>query len=114
MVAKGKADLLPATVLSQAPRPQKPPTWWILGFVALVAGAFSVALRQADIRSNQFISATRSSHREVADLYPQSNALYPGRDAQLWESLGREFDESCGVARRGSTHTVRFSYLLLR
>jgi len=71
----------------------------ILGFVALVAGAFPVALRYANLRGNEFIPATRSSHREVADLCPQSNALCPGQHAQLWESLGREFDEEAFTTR---------------
>jgi hypothetical protein len=52
------------TVLSQALRLQKLPRWWILGFVALVA------LRNADLRGNLFIPATRSNHREVVEICP--------------------------------------------
>jgi hypothetical protein len=64
-----KVDILPTTVLAQVPpaRPQRPPTWWILGFIALVAGAFPVALRYANLRGELFIPA---SDREVADPCP--------------------------------------------
>jgi Gly-Xaa carboxypeptidase len=101
MNAKGeKLDILPATVLAQVPpaHPQRPLTWswWILGFIALVAGAFPVSLRYASLRGELFIP---SSDREVADLCPQSNALYPGQHAELWESLGREFDEDAFTTR---------------
>jgi hypothetical protein len=93
-----KLDKLPTTVLAQVPlaHPQRPLKWWILGFIALVAGAFPVALRYANLRGELFILA---SDREVARPCPQSNALYPGQHAELWESLGREFDEDAFTTR---------------
>jgi hypothetical protein len=86
-----KVRILPTDVLVQAPRLQKPQRW-VLGLVALFASVFVVALRYADLHGGPFSSVMRSSHREKTDLCPQANALYPSQHAQLWESLGREFD----------------------
>ena len=86
-----KVRILPADVLVQAPRLQKPQRW-VLGLVALFASVFVAALRYADLHGGPFSSMTRSSHHEKTDLCPQANALYPSHHAQLWENLGREFD----------------------
>ena len=84
MAAKDeKVDhLLPTAVLVQAPCPQRS-KWRALGFIALLASAISTASRYVD----QFPLAMQSSQFEVANTCPQSNVLYPGKHAQLWENL---------------------------
>jgi hypothetical protein len=55
-----KLDILPTTVLAQVPpaHPQRPLMWWILGFITLVAGAFLVALRYANLCGELFIAVS--------------------------------------------------------
>lgn len=90
--------LLPTSVFVRGPRPQRS-KWWALGLIALLAGAFSVASRYVDPHSGPVQFAMQSSQFKVEDTCPQSNALYPGQHAQLWESLGHDFDEDAFTTR---------------
>ena len=90
--------LLPAAVLVQAPCSQRS-KWRALGLIALLASAYSVVSRYVDPHSRQFSFAMQSSQFEVEDTCPQSNALYPGKHAQLWEGLGHDFDEDAFTTR---------------
>jgi Gly-Xaa carboxypeptidase len=69
-----------------------------LKLVALLATVFAVAFLHTNFLNVKFLSAMSSSHG-VAKLCPQSDALYPESHAQLWKSLGREFDEDAFMTR---------------
>jgi len=94
MAAKDeKVDhLLPTAVLVQAPCPQRS-KWRTLGLIALLASAFSLASRYVDPHSRPFSFAMQSSQFKVEDTCPQSKTLSPVQHAQLWESLGCDFDK---------------------
>jgi len=116
MAAKDeKVDhLLPTAVLVQAPCPQRS-KWWALGFIALLASAISVASRYVDPHNGQFPLAVQSSQFEVANTCPQSNVLYPGKHAQLWENLGHNLNEDAFTTRAVEwlTGAVRIPYIFM-
>ena len=97
-------DILMTAVLGQ-PRRSRRPNWGVLGVgvITLLASVFAVALLYADlpgIAHVLFSSVLRlRHHRGDAELCPQSDALYPERHAQLWKSLGRDFDEDAFTTR---------------
>ncbi|KAH9975656.1 hypothetical protein BJV74DRAFT_178104 [Russula compacta] len=100
-----KMDILMTAVLGQ-PRRSPRPNWGVLGVgvIALLASVFAVASIYADlpgIARVLFSSVLRLRHRHRGDaeLCPQSDALYPERHAQLWKSLGRDFDEDAFMTR---------------
>ncbi|KAI0251422.1 carboxypeptidase S [Lactifluus subvellereus] len=89
-----KVDLLPAAVVvdSEESRPRRS-QWKALGLIALLAVA--MALRYTDWSS---ISA-RQLGRQDANLCPQSEVIYPNRHAQLWETLGNEYEQGAFTER---------------
>ncbi|KAH9975658.1 carboxypeptidase S [Russula compacta] len=93
-----KADITTAAVLTQAPRPQKS-KWRLLGLVALLASVFAVASLYAYLPEAPRALFFGHHHRGNAQLCPQSDALYPELHAQLWKSLGRNFDEDAFTTR---------------
>jgi Gly-Xaa carboxypeptidase len=82
-----KTDLLPVAVAVEEMRPRKP-KWRVLGFISLLA--IATTLRYTDHGAS--MSKIKPGYHD-ADVCPQSNALYPNRYAQLWESLGNEYDQ---------------------
>ena len=88
-----KLDGLTTTVLAQAPRPQRPKLR-VVGLSALLLGVFvfAVAWHHADLLDVLLLSATRLGRHGGVKVCPQADALYPERHAELWRSLGREFD----------------------
>ena len=99
MAASGeKVDILTSALVVRAPRSRKS-KWTTLGFVALLASVFAVAFLRYDSLNAKLLSATISLSHGVAKLCPQSDALYPQSHAQLWDSLGRDFDEDAFMTR---------------
>ncbi|KAH9975657.1 carboxypeptidase S [Russula compacta] len=99
MVARGeKADFITAPLVVQAPRPQKS-KWRLLGLVALLASVFAVASLYAYLPEAPRALFLGHLHCGDANLCPQSDALYPELHAQLWKSLGRNFDEDAFTTR---------------
>jgi hypothetical protein len=93
MAARDEKDILPVTTpFVQASRYQRS-KWTALGLVAMLASVFTVAFLHADIPYDNFFPAILSSHNGVAKLCPQPDALYPESHAQLWKSLGHDYDE---------------------
>ena len=92
-----KVDILTSALLVQAPRSRRS-KWTTLGLVALLASIFTVAFLRAGSLSRKLLFAMSLSH-SVAKLCPQSDALYPESHAQLWDSLGRDFDEQAFTTR---------------
>jgi hypothetical protein len=92
MAARYDKDIL------QAPRYQRS-KWRALGLVALLASVFAVGFLHADILHDKDLFAILSSHNGVAKLCPQSDALYPESHAQLWKSLGHDYDEHAFLTR---------------
>jgi Gly-Xaa carboxypeptidase len=92
-----KVDFLTGAPVVRAPR-SKRSKWTALGLVALLATVFAVAFLHADFLYGKFLSATSLTHT-VAKLCPQSDALYPENNAQLWDSLGSDFDEDAFTTR---------------
>ena len=97
MAARDEKYIL-ATPFVQAPRYQRS-KWTALGFVALLASVFVVVFLHADILYGKFLTAILLSHNGVAELCPQSDALYPESHAQLWKSLGHDYDEDAFLKR---------------
>jgi hypothetical protein len=98
MVASNeKVDVLTTALVVQSAR-SKRSKWMALKLVALLATVFAVAFLHTNFLNVKFLSAMSSSHG-VAKLCPQSDALYPESHAQLWKSLGREFDEDAFMTR---------------
>lgn len=93
-----KVDVLTTAVFARDPRPRIS-KWRVLRLVALLAGVLTVALYYVDLSSRAFLSEIRLDHRGGTNLCPQSDALYPKRHAEVWKSLGRDFDESTFTAR---------------
>jgi hypothetical protein len=97
MAARDEKDIL-TTPFVQTPRYQRS-KWMTLGFVALLASVFAVVFLRADIPHDYFLSATLSSHNGVLKLCPQSDALFPESHAQLWKSLGHDYDGDAFLTR---------------
>ena len=98
MVASGeKVGILTNALIVQAPR-SKRTKWTTIGVVVLLASAFAVAFLHVNFLKGDFLYAISLSHG-VAKLCPQSDALYPESHAQLWKSLGRDFDEDAFTTR---------------
>ncbi|KAN0115631.1 carboxypeptidase S [Russula decolorans] len=97
MLARDEKDIL-TTPFVQAPRYRRS-KWTALGLVALLASVFAVVFLHADIPYDNCLSAILSSHNGVAKLCPQSGALYPESHAQLWKSLGHDYDEDAFLTR---------------
>jgi hypothetical protein len=87
MAARDEKDILQWG----APRYQRS-KWTVLGLVALLASVFAVVFLHADILYG-------SSHNGVAKLCAQSDALYPESHAQLWKSLGHDYDDDAFLTR---------------
>ncbi|KAI0289559.1 carboxypeptidase S [Russula brevipes] len=105
MVARGgKADILTAAVVAQAPPPRKS-RWRVLGFIAVLAGVVVIAVAShhggLPLLFSLFPSAIRLRHHGLGGegLCPQSGVLYPARHAKLWRRLGRDFDDDAFTAR---------------
>jgi hypothetical protein len=94
----GKAEFLPAAVFAQGTRPRKF-NWRALALAALLASVLIAALHYVDLPSGLFLSAIRLDHHGEAKLCPQSSALYPKHHAEVWKTLGREFDEKTFTTR---------------
>jgi Gly-Xaa carboxypeptidase len=92
MAARDEKEIL------QAPRYQRS-KWAALGLVALFASGFAVVCLHADILHDKILSTILSSHNKVAKLCPQPDALYPESHAQLWKSLGHDYDEGAFLTR---------------
>ena len=92
-----KVDSLTNALVVQAPRSRRS-KWTTLGLVVLLASVFTVASLRAGFLSGKLSSAMSLSH-SVTKLCPQSDALYPESHAQLWDSLGRDFDEQAFTTR---------------
>jgi hypothetical protein len=91
-----KADLLPAPASVEENRARKS-KWRILGFIALLA--LVTSLRYIDYEL-PFSSWRRLGHYDGNPSgCPQSDALYPDRYAQLWKSLGNDFDQDAFTKR---------------
>jgi hypothetical protein len=91
---------LTTAVLAQAPpsRPQRPKLR-VVGLGALLLIVF-VSWHHADLLLGVlFLSATRLGRHGGVRVCPQADALYPERHAELWRSLGREFDEDPFMTR---------------
>jgi hypothetical protein len=102
MIAKfEKQDDLTTAVLAQALRPQRSKFRVVgLGTLLLSVFLFAVARHYADLLlSVLFLSATRWGHDGGLKVCPQVDALYPERRAELWRSLGRDFDEDHFMTR---------------
>ena len=98
MAASGeKVDIMTSALLVQAPRSRRS-KWTTLRLVALFASVFAVAFLRVGSLNTKLLSAISSSHG-VAKLCPQSDTLYPESHAQLWDSLGRVFDEDAFITR---------------
>jgi hypothetical protein len=98
MVASNeKGDILTTALVVQAPR-SKRSKWTALKLVTLLATGFAVAFLHANFLDLKFLSVISLSHG-TAKLCPQSAALYPESHAQLWMSLGRDFDEEAFMTR---------------
>ena len=113
------------------PRPTRRSKWTAVGFVTLLASIFAMAfLHDAYLLYYGFLSVVLLGHtgsggggrmaeaklklklcHKSAVLYPESNSR-----AQLWKSLGRDFDNDVFMTRAvawlggGSTHPVRNAY----
>jgi hypothetical protein len=85
-----------------------------LGLVALLASVFAVVFLCAHIPYDNFLSAILSSHNGAAKLCPQSDALYPESRAQLWKSLGHDYDEDAFLTRAAAWlgGAVRIPYVI--
>ena len=97
-MAASDEKLILTTPFLQAPRHQRS-KWTALGLVALLASVFAVVFLHADIPYDKCLSAMLSSHNGVAKLCPQSDALYPESHAQLWKSLGHDYDGDAFLTR---------------
>jgi len=84
-----------------------------LGLVALLASVFAVVFLHADILHGKFLSEILSSHNGVAELCPQSDALYPESHAQLWKSLGHDYDEEAFLTKQWGGSEVRYAFRTL-
>ncbi|KAI9510035.1 hypothetical protein F5148DRAFT_977310 [Russula earlei] len=94
MISKSeKVDILPADLPVKAPCRQNS-KWRVLGLVTLLASVFAAASCFANLPNT-----IRLAHRAGAKPCPQSDALYPELHAQLWKSLGHDFDEA-GFTKR--------------
>jgi Gly-Xaa carboxypeptidase len=109
-----KVDFLTGAPVVRAPR-SKRSKWTALGLVALLATVFAVAFLHADFLYGKFLSATSLTHT-VAKLCPQSDALYPENNAQLWDSLGSDFDEDAFTTRAAAWlgGAVRIPYVFTK
>jgi Gly-Xaa carboxypeptidase len=87
-----KTDPLPVPVTG-AVEERRPPSrkskWRVLAFISLLA--IAMTLRYTGY-GGASMSKIQPGHYD-ANVCPQSNALYPNRYAQLWESLGNEYDQ---------------------
>jgi hypothetical protein len=97
MAVRDEKDIL-TTPFVQAPRYQRS-KWTALGLVALLASVFTVVFLHPDILHDKFLSAILLRHNGVAKLCSQSDALYPESHAQLWKSLGHDYDEDAFLTR---------------
>ena len=98
MAASGeKVDILTSALLVQGSRSRRS-KWTTLGLVVMLASVFAVAFLRVGSLNAKLLSAISLSHG-VAKLCPQSDALYPESHAQLWDSLGRDFDEDAFTTR---------------
>ena len=113
MAARDEKDILMAPFV-QAPRYHRS-KWTALGLVALLASGFAVVFLHADIAYDKFLSAILSSHNGIAELCPQSDALYPESHAQLWKGLGHDYDEEAFLTRAVAWlgGAVRIPYVIL-
>ena len=93
-MAVSDEKLILTTPFLQAPRYHRS-KWTALGLVAL----FAMVFLHADIPYDKCLSAMLSSHNGVAKLCPQSDALYPESHAQLWKSLGYDYDGDAFLTR---------------
>ena len=73
--------------------------WTAVGLVALLASVFAVVFLHADLLHDKLLSAIMPSRNAVANLCPQSDALYPESHTQLWKSLGHVYDEDAFLTR---------------
>ncbi|KAH9027918.1 hypothetical protein EDB84DRAFT_1563249 [Lactarius hengduanensis] len=88
-------DILPATV----PVPQRRPQWskWrVYGLITLLATP--VVLRCAT-HLGPFLPGRGFARLNDANICPQANALYPDRNAPLWERLGIDFSQDVFTLR---------------
>jgi hypothetical protein len=83
----------------QAPRYYQRSKWAALALVSLLASTFAVVFLHAYNPHDKFLSALISTHNGVAKLCPQSDALYPESHAQLWKSLGHDYDDGAFLTR---------------
>lgn len=95
-----KLDLLPPAACVKEIRPRKS-KWKALGLTALLA--FAIMLHYTDHGLSPYPSRLGLGHLGHQDVdlssCPQLDALNPDRHAQLWESLGNDFDQDAFTKR---------------
>lgn len=112
MIASGEKSILITAPVVQARRPCRFQTrrskwsWTAVGFVALLASIFAVAfflhayLLEFLSMAVLLLGRTSNGGGTAAKLCPQSDVLYPEEShAQLWKSLGRDFDDDAFMTR---------------
>ncbi|KAI0272775.1 carboxypeptidase S [Gloeopeniophorella convolvens] len=88
-----KEALLPSATATPAKHDENL-KWKFLGLA--VALAVGVAIRYADYKLS---APARHAPQSNANLCPQADALYPQRNAKLWETLGKDFDQDSFTKR---------------
>ncbi|KAH8996149.1 hypothetical protein EDB86DRAFT_3157955 [Lactarius hatsudake] len=104
-------NLLPATVPVSERRPQSP-KWRVYGLVILLA--VPVVLRCATLLGPS-LPGRGFARLNDAKICPQADALYPDRNAPLWERLGNDFSQDAFTLRAvewlgGAVHVPTESY----
>ncbi|KAI9453412.1 hypothetical protein BJY52DRAFT_1189633 [Lactarius psammicola] len=95
MASWAEKDFPPATVPESERRPQRH-KWRVFGLITLLA--VPVALRCATYLG-PFLPGKGFGRLNDAEICPQADALYPDRNARLWESLGKDFDQDAFTLR---------------
>ncbi|KAI9440733.1 hypothetical protein H4582DRAFT_2074520 [Lactarius indigo] len=88
-------DILPATVSVPGRHPQRP-KWRVYGLITLFA--VPIVLRCAP-HLGPFLPGRGFARLKDAKICPQADALYPDRNAPLWERLGNDFSQDAFTLR---------------
>ena len=95
MASWAKKDFPPATVPVSERRSQRH-KWRVLGLIILLA--VPVVLRCAT-HFGLIFPGRGFGRLKDAKICPQADVLYPDRNAPLWESLGKDFDQDAFTLR---------------
>jgi len=114
MVARDKKVILTTSFVPVQASHQRRSKWTALGLVTLLGSIFAVVFLHPYFLNDKLLSVILSDHSGVADLCPQSNALYPESHEELWKSLGRDYDEDAFLTRAVAWlgEAVSFLYVL--